>query len=84
MHKIVWIFLAANLKLSAYCDAKKSAKLKGETCVNGYCLGSGYNKLELPRELNHVKMNLEVSLDNFQPIKPGAWPLELDNQSVSA
>ena len=39
--------------------AKEKAK-KREACVSGYCLKPDYNRLELPRQVTHIDMNLEV------------------------
>ena len=42
-------------------DGKLRPKRKEDVCVMGHCLGPDFNKLELPSNLTHVKMNLEVS-----------------------
>ena len=34
--------------------------IEEEKCVEGYCIDSTYNKLELPTPRTHVKVNLEV------------------------
>ena len=34
--------------------------IEEEKCVEGYCIDSSYNKLELPTPRTHVKVNLEV------------------------
>ena len=57
--------LARFLVLSLVCfnciEGKLRPKRKEDVCVMGYCLEPDFNKLELPSNLTHVKMNLEVS-----------------------
>ena len=45
---------------SEFLDEVALPFLEQEQCVEGYCLDSTYNKLELPSPKTHVRVNLEV------------------------
>ena len=46
--------------VSEFLDGVRLPFLDQEQCVEGYCLDSSYNKLELPSPRTHVRVNLEV------------------------
>ncbi len=50
--------------VAAMTNAKKKDSRTEEECVVGHCLLPGYQKLELPNNVTHIEMDLEVPTDD--------------------